>query len=55
MHLKGVVILTTTGIVFLLLRTLMKKRIGGITGDTAGAMLELIELTIVVSALFVQT
>ena len=55
MHLKGLVILTATGIVFLLLRTLMKKRIGGITGDTAGAMVELIELTILVSALFAQT
>lgn len=53
MNLKGIIILIAISTVFLLLRSLMKKRIGGITGDTAGAMIELIELTVLVSALFV--
>ncbi|MNJ74637.1 cobalamin synthase [compost metagenome] len=33
--------------VFAWLRRLMCRRLGGTTGDTAGAMLELLELTVV--------
>jgi adenosylcobinamide-GDP ribazoletransferase len=40
------------GIVFVALRALMVRRIGGTTGDTAGAMVELVETgTLVVAAL----
>jgi len=41
---KFVWLLCVLSVVFLLLRYLMMKRIGGTTGDTAGAMVELIEL-----------
>lgn len=37
------------GVVFLGLRTLMLKRLGGTTGDTAGALLEIAECTLLVS------
>lgn len=36
-------------VVFALLRQVMLKRLGGTTGDTAGALLELLELAVVVS------
>lgn len=38
----------TAGVVFVLCRWLMLKRLGGTTGDTAGALLETVECTIVV-------
>lgn len=38
----------TAGLVFLLCRQLMLKRLGGTTGDTAGALLEVVECAIVV-------
>ncbi len=42
----------TAGIVFVALRALMVRRIGGTTGDTAGAMVELVEsATLVVASL----
>jgi adenosylcobinamide-GDP ribazoletransferase len=42
----------TGGIVFVALRALMVRRIGGATGDTAGAMVELVETaTLVVASL----
>lgn len=42
----------TAGIVFIALRGLMIRRIGGTTGDTAGAMVELIETaTLIVASL----
>lgn len=50
---NGVIILAASSIIFLLLRTLMQKRLGGTTGDTAGAVVEFTELTVLVSALFV--
>lgn len=53
MSLKGAIILAASSIVFMLLRTLMQKRIGGTTGDTAGAVVELTELTVLTSALFI--
>jgi adenosylcobinamide-GDP ribazoletransferase len=40
----GVVLITLA--VFLLLRYLMERRLGGFTGDTAGAMIELLEITV---------
>ena len=43
----GALLIATAG--FLLLRHLMIKRLGGSTGDTAGAMLELLEVLILVS------
>lgn len=42
--------LATASAMFLLLRGLMQRRIGGTTGDTAGAMVELVELGGLVSA-----
>lgn len=36
------------GLMWVWLRWLMRKRLGGATGDTAGAMVELIELTVLV-------
>jgi len=44
--LAGVGVVAITLIVFLLLRYLMERRLGGFTGDTAGAMIELLETTI---------
>jgi adenosylcobinamide-GDP ribazoletransferase len=42
----------TAGIVFVALRALMVRRIGGTTGDTAGAMVELVEAaTLMVASL----
>ena len=38
-------LLLVLSLVFLLLRYLMVQRIGGTTGDTAGAMIEIVELT----------
>lgn len=40
--------LITAGLVFVLCRQLMLKRLGGTTGDTAGALLEIVECAIVV-------
>lgn len=40
----GAVLITLA--VFLLLRYLMERRLGGFTGDTAGAMIELLETTV---------
>jgi adenosylcobinamide-GDP ribazoletransferase len=40
----GVVLVSL--LVFLLLRYLMERRLGGFTGDTAGAMIELLETTV---------
>jgi len=37
---------------FVTLRTMMIKRIGGTTGDTAGALVELLETTTLVVASF---
>lgn len=43
-------LLAAAGMVFLLLRALMLRRIHGTTGDTAGAMVELIETTVLVAS-----
>jgi adenosylcobinamide-GDP ribazoletransferase len=39
----GIVVLFSTAVVFWLLRRLMVRRIGGATGDTAGALVEIVE------------
>lgn len=44
-------LLLVTGVVFVLLRYLMKKRIGGMTGDTAGALIEILETALLVTLL----
>lgn len=44
---------TVTGL-FIVMRALMVKRIGGATGDTAGAMLELIEVGVIFTALLIE-
>jgi len=47
---QGVWSLAVATLVFILLRALMMRRIGGTTGDTAGAMVELIETATLVAA-----
>jgi adenosylcobinamide-GDP ribazoletransferase len=50
----GLWMLLATATMLLLLRLLMVRRLGGMTGDTAGATVELIELAVlVVAAIFV--
>jgi adenosylcobinamide-GDP ribazoletransferase len=41
--------LLVAGMVFIWLRVLMLKRLGGTTGDTAGALLELAECAVLVA------
>jgi adenosylcobinamide-GDP ribazoletransferase len=49
----GIPLLFTATASFLFLRRLMLKRLGGTTGDTAGALLEITEtLTLVIAAVF---
>ncbi|MBE1161480.1 adenosylcobinamide-GDP ribazoletransferase [Dyella acidiphila] len=45
----GVVALGVTAVVFMLWRGACVKRLGGITGDTAGALTELIEVAVLVA------
>lgn len=49
----GAVSLAVATGVFILLRTMMRRRLQGTTGDTAGAMVELIETATLVAASFV--
>nr|WP_158460211.1 adenosylcobinamide-GDP ribazoletransferase [Pseudomonas fluorescens] len=46
--LQAAVVLAVALLVFAWLRLLMCRRLGGTTGDTAGALLEVLELTVVV-------
>jgi len=46
---KGFWLLLTTAGVFLLLRALMIRRLGGTTGDTAGALVEVTEVTVLLA------
>jgi adenosylcobinamide-GDP ribazoletransferase len=46
--LSGVVALVLAALVFVWLRQVMLRRLGGATGDTAGAMLELLEVAVLV-------
>ncbi|MCY1447549.1 Adenosylcobinamide-GDP ribazoletransferase [compost metagenome] len=47
--LQGLYVLAVAGVVFFWLRRLMIQRLGGATGDTAGALLELLELAVLLS------
>jgi len=51
LHILGVVLMLTGLIGFLLLRQLMQRRIGGSTGDTTGAMVEIIETLVLIVAI----
>ena len=46
----GLWMLLAAALMLLLLRVLMVRRIGGMTGDTAGAVVELIELAVLLAA-----
>jgi adenosylcobinamide-GDP ribazoletransferase len=51
--LSGVLAVVQAALVFVWLRQLMLRRLGGTTGDTAGALLELLEMVLLVGlALF---
>ena len=39
-------------VVFVLARALMVKRIGGTTGDTAGALIEMLEVAVLLGCVF---
>ncbi|MGE8146603.1 adenosylcobinamide-GDP ribazoletransferase [Pseudomonas frederiksbergensis] len=45
---KGLVVLAMAVVVFVWLRQVMVRRLDGTTGDTAGALLELLEMTLLV-------
>ncbi|MDY7561445.1 adenosylcobinamide-GDP ribazoletransferase [Pseudomonas sp. CCC3.2] len=45
---SGLIALLTAGVCFFWLRHLMLRRLGGSTGDTAGALLELLEMAVLV-------
>jgi adenosylcobinamide-GDP ribazoletransferase len=45
----GLLALLVAGLVFLWLRSMMLKRLGGTTGDTAGALLEIAECAVLVA------
>ncbi|MNO10320.1 cobalamin synthase [compost metagenome] len=46
--LSGVLAVVLAALVFVWLRQVMLRRLGGTTGDTAGALLELLEMTVIV-------
>jgi adenosylcobinamide-GDP ribazoletransferase len=46
---RGAIALATASIGFVLLRQLMLERLGGTTGDTAGALVELTECVVLVT------
>ncbi|HWD32957.1 adenosylcobinamide-GDP ribazoletransferase [Pseudomonas caricapapayae] len=46
---QGLYVLVVTAVAFFWLRRVMIRRLGGATGDTAGALLELLELTVLLS------
>jgi len=47
--LQGIIILLSSCAIFLFIRHMMKKRVGGTTGDTAGALIEISEAVILLS------
>lgn len=51
----GVTLVLATALVFLALRTAMLRRIGGTTGDTAGALVELTEAAVVVALAVIRS
>jgi len=50
---SGITLLICALIVFLILRYCMQQRLNGTTGDTAGAMVELLETTILITAVLI--
>jgi len=52
--LQGIIIILTSFITFFSVRHMMKKRLGGTTGDTAGALIEISETVILLSAILAQ-
>jgi len=52
--LKGLVILTAIFALVFLLKRYFEKRLGGITGDIYGAVIELCEITVLLAALLLQ-
>lgn len=51
--LSGVVAVVLAALVFVWLRQVMLRRLGGATGDTAGAMLELLEVAVLVGMVLI--
>jgi adenosylcobinamide-GDP ribazoletransferase len=51
---SGFTLLISAFIVFLLLRYAMELRLKGTTGDTAGAMVEILETTILITAVIIK-
>ncbi|MBK5416453.1 adenosylcobinamide-GDP ribazoletransferase [Pseudomonas sp. TH31] len=51
--LSGVFALALAALVFVWLRQVMQRRLGGTTGDTAGALLELLEMSVLVGLVLV--
>lgn len=51
----GLTLLSAGAAVFLLLRSAMRRRLGGTTGDTAGALVELTEVATLVAAVLLAT
>jgi adenosylcobinamide-GDP ribazoletransferase len=47
--LQGLYVLAVAGVAFFFFRRMMIRRLGGTTGDTAGALLELLELAVLLS------
>lgn len=50
---SGITLLICALIVFLILRYCMQQRLNGTTGDTAGAMVEILETTILITAVLI--
>lgn len=48
----GIVVVVVAALTFFLLRAMMLRRIQGTTGDTAGAMVELVEMAVLVAIVF---
>ena len=53
-RLYGIWLIISTVILFLVLRYLMLRRIGGTTGDTAGEVVEITETTVLLTAVLVK-
>jgi len=53
-HWQGIILLIVIGLLFLSLRFLMIKRLGGTTGDTAGALCELMEVGTLLTLIILQ-
>ncbi|HEC58303.1 hypothetical protein LCGC14_1246260 [marine sediment metagenome] len=50
---SGFILLISALLVFLILRYCMQQRLNGTTGDTAGAMVEILETTILITAVII--